>query len=709
VVQPFRQPDELYLLSLLEEAIDFAIYRVAVDPTSPYGGRIVMVSPSIKRIVGIQEPERFESWFEHLHPDDVLRVVEANRRSWQDHVVYDQTARFYNVVKGQWVWVHTISTPVINPRGELSHFTGVVIDITQAKQAELELQQHVAFENLILSLSTRFINLSPEEVDPAIDLALQAIGGFTGVDHAYLYAFLEGARNLTLTHAWHSDGASHLHSLFCRSPELAPDWLTGKLLAGEVVHLPRRKDLPPEAHAEKTTLSERHTRSWLALPMAYQGRVLGMLGFESIQEEKTWSDDTIGLLQVAGNIFVNALEHKRTRESLQRAHEELEQRVIERTRELAQANAALRSEVEQRRQVEESLRISQAHYAEVFDHSPLLIFVLEVLPDGRFRVLRTNPAHQRTYGLTASQLWGKTIEEFTGPEAAQAITRHYRDCIKAGKPVEYEEQSPAPYWDRERIRTFRTTLAPVFDSERKVIRLIGASEDITGQKQAEQILMERAREEAVAEERGRLARELHDAVTQTLFSTSLTCEVLPKIWERSPDEGRKKLEEIRDLTRGALAEMRTLLMELRPDALADAELKDLLRHLTNAFIARSRITTHLSIEGTPDLPLAVKTACYRIAQESLHNIAKHSEASQVKIQLSCQPGHTVLIIEDNGQGFDPDQAIKAGHYGLSIMRERADQIGADLRITSQPGAGTRIALTWNEHQPDSTALSQGVR
>jgi PAS domain S-box-containing protein len=383
-------------------------------------------------------------------------------------------------------------------------------------------------------------------------------------------------------------------------------WSNHTLLNGGILHIPSVKNLPPEAQSEKEEFLQQGIQSLLAVPMIYQGNIVGLLGFDAVNSEKSWASDSVGLLQVAGSIFTNALENKRAQAALKRAHDELEQRVIERTQELERTNEALQIEVEQRKRAEESLQISQALYSEVFDNSPLQIFVQEVLPNGVFRVLRTNPAHQRASGMPPEKIWGKTVEELVIPEVAQAINQHYRDCIQSGHAIEYEEQGPSPYWDLDRIRTFRTTVAPVYDDSGNMVRLVGSSQDITDQKQAERIIMERTREEAVTAERSRLARELHDAVTQTLFSTTLTAEVLPQIWEKDPKEGQKKLTELRELTRGALAEMRTLLMELRPDALADAELKDLLRHLTNAFIARARIPIQVTVEGCVEPPLAVK-------------------------------------------------------------------------------------------------------
>src|SRR5690606_28732001 len=121
-------------------------------------------------------------------------------------------------------------------------------------------------------------------------------------------------------------------------------------------------------------------------------------------------------------------------------------------------------------------------------------------------------------------------------------------------------------------------------------------------------LYQRAQDAAAAEERTRLARELHDAVTQTLFSASLIAEVLPRIWERDPAQGRARLEELRELARGALAEMRTLLLELRPAALTESSLCDLLRQLTEAVVGRSRLKVHLEIEGEGALPPDVQVA-----------------------------------------------------------------------------------------------------
>jgi signal transduction histidine kinase len=206
-------------------------------------------------------------------------------------------------------------------------------------------------------------------------------------------------------------------------------------------------------------------------------------------------------------------------------------------------------------------------------------------------------------------------------------------------------------------------------------------------------LFEKAEEAAIAAERNRLARDLHDAVTQTLFSASLIADVLPKIWEKKPVEGHKRLEELRQLTRGALSEMRTLLLELRPAALMDTDLGDLIGHQVNAFSARTRLSVSYERNCEGNSPPEVKEMFYRITQEAFNNIAKHADASQVSVKLDSHAEQVELVIQDDGNGFDLEEGMTEG-LGLGIMQERARNVGAQLEIYSQIHAGTRLRIFW---------------
>ena len=221
-------------------------------------------------------------------------------------------------------------------------------------------------------------------------------------------------------------------------------------------------------------------------------------------------------------------------------------------------------------------------------------------------------------------------------------------------------------------------------------------------------LYEQAQTFAAIEERQRLARDLHDAVSQTLFSASLSAEVLPRLWESNPIEGRRCLEEVHQLTRSALTEMRTLLLELRPEALVETELSDLLSQLTEAISSRARLPVTLAADQLGPVPSDLQVALYRISQEALNNVVKHAKASRAEVRLQSAPPslpesggeqreRLELRISDDGCGFDPE-CVPPDSLGLGIMHERAIAVGAELRIESQIGHGTQVVVIWPEAQ-----------
>ena len=176
--------------------------------------------------------------------------------------------------------------------------------------------------------------------------------------------------------------------------------------------------------------------------------------------------------------------------------------------------------------------------------------------------------------------------------------------------------------------------------------------------------------------------------------------MLPDIWQQDLVEGKKLLDEIRQLNRGALAEMRTLLLELRPKSLKEAQLENLLHQLAEASMGQLGVPVTVNIEGLCKLPEDVKIVMYRVAQEALNNIIKHAQATHVMINLFCSEAAAdqctqglKLIISDNGRGFDP-AAIPADHLGLRIMRERVETNGGQFEVQSQIGDGTRVSVNW---------------
>jgi PAS domain S-box-containing protein len=206
-------------------------------------------------------------------------------------------------------------------------------------------------------------------------------------------------------------------------------------------------------------------------------------------------------------------------------------------------------------------------------------------------------------------------------------------------------------------------------------------------------LSRQARAAAAAKERSRLARDLHDAATQTIYAATLIAEALPETWARNPAEGQRNLIKLRQLVRGALAEMRTLLFELRPWTLDAVELSKLLEYLANAQTGRTRAPVEWDIRGEHELSADATVALYRIAQEAFNNIVKHARPTRVRVTLRREADHGTLSIQDDGRGFDP-ASVGGDKMGLQIMRERAQAIGAKLTVESAPGLGTTVAVAW---------------
>ena len=161
--------------------------------------------------------------------------------------------------------------------------------------------------------------------------------------------------------------------------------------------------------------------------------------------------------------------------------------------------------------------------------------------------------------------------------------------------------------------------------------------------------------------------------------------------------------------------MRELLAELRPSVLTDSSLADLLRQLAYAFTGRTNIPASVTTAGEHALPADLQVVLYRICQEALNNIVKHARAGRVEIDLQYEPGpaptpsflargaspdeivvgSVEMRIRDDGRGFDPDRPAVSGHYGLDMMRERAEGVGAQLTVTSEPGRGTEVTVRWH--------------
>ena len=453
-----------------------------------------------------------------------------------------------------------------------------------------------------------------------------------------------------------------------------------------------------------------------------------MSGYTEEELQKLTSDKVVYPedLLLGYEHFVEMMEGKRS-------HFQVERRYVRKNGEVfwtrltlsavhdAQGNivylVALVEDIDEQKRTSAELKKSKARFQAVFENAAVGISLLGL--DGK--IIAANPATEQISGYSEAELRAMNPIELMFEPDLIANTAHYQELIGCKRSsyvseVRYRRKDDALYW-------VRVNYSMVLDLDGKPDYLIALVEDIDQEKraaekfaaqetayrhmlelriaertdelnQANELLQQKAAQDAANNERTRLARDLHDAVTQTLFSASLIAEVLPAIWEKNPDDGKARLEELRQLTRGALAEMRMLLVELRPNALTQVPLPDLLRQLCESVIGRDRLPVQLSIEGERKLAPNVQIALYRIAQEALSNVVKHAKATQAIVTLRM--GEQVrLVVADNGFGFEMSQ-VPADHFGLKIMRERADSIGAAFSIHSEPNEGTQISVTWQE-------------
>ncbi|WP_097870274.1 GAF domain-containing sensor histidine kinase [Streptomyces sp. rh34] len=206
-------------------------------------------------------------------------------------------------------------------------------------------------------------------------------------------------------------------------------------------------------------------------------------------------------------------------------------------------------------------------------------------------------------------------------------------------------------------------------------------------------LYERSRELTIAEERSRLAHELHDAVSQKLFSLRLTAQAAAALVDRDPARAKDELQQVAALAAEAVDELRAAVVELRPAALDEDGLIATLRTQIQVLDRAHAAEVAFESRGVRALPAAQEEALLRVAQEALHNALRHSGAEHVSVTLARRGTDTVLRVTDDGSGFDPTAVRRAGrHLGLVSMRHRANSVGGRLTVASEPGKGATIKM-----------------
>ena len=333
----------------------------------------------------------------------------------------------------------------------------------------------------------------------------------------------------------------------------------------------------------------------------------------------------------------------------------------------------------------ERLRLSEQRYRQLFSRMTPGFALHEIITDDAgkpidYRFLEANAAFETMTGLRVDEILGRTVLEVL-PGLEHSWIERYGAVALGDEAIEFEDFS-APLG--------RDFMVVAYSPEPRQFAAVFS--DVTERRATEQALRESERAAAAQEERARLARDLHDSITQALFAAALKAEALMQD-EAIPSGSAETAEQVRRLTRGALAQMRTLLLELRAQSLEDVPIELLLRNVAEATEGRADITVAVTLRGDGAPPRELHTAIYRVTQEALNNVVRHSGATSAAVELVTEPGRVRLLVHDDGCGFEPGP-MPSTHYGLRSMRERAAEVGGELRLVSAPGEGTLVMLEW---------------
>lgn len=476
--------------------------------------------------------------------------------------------------------------------------------------------------------------------------------------------------------------------------------LIGEGFSGRVVQTGKPlvvPDVSSDQRLTRTVVKDEEFHSMVVLPLLSRGQVLGSI-FLITHNYREFSEKDIETLIAIGGQIGGAVENARFFEE--------EHRRSEQFKVLAEVGRRVSAILDVNEVLEEVVKLIQ----ETFGYYHVAIGLIE--------------GDEVVYRVGSGELWDNPRFHFK-PARLRVGREGLSGWVAAtGKPLVIPDVSQEPrYVWMHGSQTRSEVTVPILVKGRVIGVLDTQSDQVNAfddtdlaflQSLAHQAgaaienarLYEQAQQAAVLEERSRLARELHDAVTQTLFSASLLAEALPVSWEKDREEGEKLLEELKQLNRGALAEMRTLLIELRPAALIEANFRDLLHQLAEAASGREGLPVDVEVDCDCALPPDVHIALYRITQEALNNVVKHARANRVKVDMKCsvcvsgeleeeRAKQITLIVSDDGRGFDQER-VQHDHLGLGIMHERAEEIGAQLEIKSEIGAGTIIEVIWQE-------------
>ena len=576
-------------------------------------------------------------------------------------------------------------------------------DITQLRQAERNLKEQLAFEDLIARLSATFIHIKASEIDRTIEAGLGLVTDFLDIQRSNLFQFSKNMHELQLTHAFVVEGVGSAPETLYKEEH---PWFVNRLLSGEPYSFSSPDELPQEAGAERTYLKKAGIKSAAILPLMAAGVSHGGITLSAMDASRQWSDKLIHQMTILAEVFSSALLRKR-------AHDIIETRLNIESLLTNLATGFINLDVGE---TDNYLEGAMGEIAELFnvDRSSILQFDADMSELLRTHIWERDGINPDPHGvpIRVHEQFPKLFTRLKNAETVsvlEAATSPDDEVAAYCQSIGIQSFIMLPLIVGKRnlgylvVSTIFTKMA-LTDDQLRHFRLFSTVVANALARQQTALALEESQLQtrmlagrmlSIQEnERKRLARELHDDLSQRLAVLAMSCSRMRTDLAPLSPESTDSINSMHRQLVKISEDVHAISRQLHPSILEDLGLVDAVRNEINAFRQREGLHVDYLPSGIPErLPKGVSLCFFRIIQEGLRNIAKHAQAESASIALTGSAEQVALEISDNGCGFDQESDRAQLGLGLISIGERVRMINGTFEVTSSPGQGTRIQVS----------------
>lgn len=698
-------------------------------------GTVTYVSPSIETLTGAKPLEIIGRHWEH-YVRWTKQGIDAGRlwgRRIRETATPSEPFIMSYELNGRTYHLEVAERPTLDNAGNVVGIEGIAKDVTgqvfatealQNAHDELEMRVHLrteelqtrlAFERLMFHLSERFVDLSGDRIEDEVTAALKDVVEFFSVDRGSIFLILEDRAGMSLLHSYRTAGIDPVSRIDAAAlfPHTWPRFLDGQALSFSSLD-----ELPEEAAVDRESFRRLQVRSHVAVPVRIGGVPTYVFSLGSVRERRAWDKDLIPRIQLVAELLASALRRKTAEQDLRQSYAKISQ---------------LSENLQARLDFESLISELSARFVSVSPDSldaeieSTLLRIAQFYNVDRcllWRVSRDNGSMKVTH-MAAVDGINLPPDDLN---ALELLPWSIETVLREGRPLSIDaidDLPPEAATDRDNYQKWGTQsllLIPVRIGEviehiisissvtrRRTwpeeyiprLRLLGETfANALGRKWAHEQLA-RSREalrtlagrllNAQEDQRRRLARELHDDLTQRLAVLAIDISVVSRQLPPNADEIRAKLDRMRTETVKLSTDVHAISRQLHPSILDDLGLVDAMRSECSTQSERGGIRVSFESEKLAhEVPRDVAICLYRVLQEALRNTSKHAHAGNVRVSICEEPPYVVLCVRDDGVGFDVQQSHHRVGIGLASMEERVRLINGEFSVESTPGRGTMV-------------------